>query len=72
MEYEGKLLANHIMSDQKSLFVVTNELFYFLQAIFCPEHIIPQKTITDRSFLQGWYFLTKQCDVTTVGWIGFV
>ena len=27
-----------IKSDQKSLFTVTNILFYFLYVILCPEH----------------------------------
>ena len=35
---------------KKSLFTVTNVLFYFLHAILCPEHTIPLKTIIDRSF----------------------
>ena len=54
---------------KKSLFTITNVLFYFLHAILCPEHTIPLKTIIDRSFrncCQGWSFLMKHCDVTTV------
>ena len=35
---------------KKSLFTVTNVLFYFLHAILCPEHTIPLKAIIDRSF----------------------
>ena len=47
--HEWKSLANHIWSDQKkSLFIVTNVLFYFLHAILCPET----------------QFLWKQSDVT--------
>ena len=45
---------------QKSLFMVTNVLFYFLHAILCPEHTILLKTIIDRSFRncrQGRSFL---------------
>ena len=54
---------------QKSLFTVTNVLFYFLHAILCPEHTILIKTIIDRSFRncrQGRSFLIYHCDVTTV------
>ena len=46
---------------QKSLFTVTNVLFYFLHAILCPEHTILVKTIIARSFRncrQGRSFLT--------------
>ena len=35
---------------EKSLFTVMNVLFYFLDAILCPEHIIPLKTI-----VYGWF-----------------
>ena len=35
---------------EKSLFMVTNVLFYFLLAIIYPEHTIPLKTIIDRWF----------------------
>ena len=35
---------------KRSLFMVTNVLFYFLHAILCFEHTIPLKTIIDRSF----------------------
>ena len=35
---------------KKSLFPVTNVLFYFLRVILCPEHMIPLKSIIDRSF----------------------
>ena len=34
--HEWKLLANRITSDPKSLFTVTNVLFYFLHVILCP------------------------------------
>ena len=34
---------------KKSLFTVTNVLFYFLHAIYL-EHIVPLQTIVDRSF----------------------
>ena len=40
---EWKALANHITSDKKSLFTVTNVLFYFLHVILCPEHTIALK-----------------------------
>ena len=54
---------------KKSLFTVTNVLFYFLHAISCHQHTNPLRTITERSFrhcCQGWPFLTEHCDVTTV------
>ena len=54
---------------QKSLFTVTNVLFYFLLAILCIEHTIPLITVIDRWFHRcryGQYFLTQHCDVTTV------
>ena len=35
---------------QKSLFTVTNELFYFLHAIWCPEHTIPLKQLSIDDF----------------------
>ena len=35
---------------QKSLFMLTNVLFYFLHAILCPEQTILLKTTIDRSF----------------------
>ena len=44
----------------KSLFTVTNVLFYFLHVILCPEHTVLLKTIIDRSFRncrQGRSFL---------------
>ena len=31
---------------QKSLFTVTNVLFYFLHAIWCPQHTIPLKQLS--------------------------
>ena len=52
---------------KKSLFTVTNVKFNFVQAILCPGHTIPPKTIIDRSFrhcCQGGSFLTWHCDVT--------
>ena len=36
---------------KKSLFTVTNVLFYFLHAILYLEHTVPLQTIIDRSFL---------------------
>ena len=36
--HEWKYLANHLTSDQKSLFTATNVLFYFLHAILYLEH----------------------------------
>ena len=35
---------------KKSLFTVTNVLFYFLHAILCHEHTNPLRTIIERSF----------------------
>ena len=46
---------------QNSIFTVTNVFFFNLHAVFCPEHTIPLKTITDRPFRnchQGRYILT--------------
>ena len=54
---------------KKSLFTVTNVLFYFLHAILCREHTNPLRTIIERSFrhcCQGRPFLTEHCDVTTI------
>ena len=53
----------------KSLFTVTNVLFYFLHAVLCPEDTIPLKRIIDNWFRHcrwGRSFLTYYCDVTTV------
>ena len=36
---------------EKSLFTVTNVLFYFLLSIFYLEHTVPLQTMIDRSFL---------------------
>ena len=66
---EWKSLPNRLTSDKKSLFTVTNVLFYFLHAILCHEHTNPLKIIIERSFrhcCQGWHFLTQHCDVTTI------
>ena len=54
---------------KKSLFTVTNVLFYFLHAILCHEHTNQLRTIIKRSFrhcCQGRPFLTEHCDVTTI------
>ena len=54
---------------KKSLFTVTNVLFYFLHAISCHEHTDPLRTIFERSFrhcCQARPFLTQHCDVTTI------
>ena len=42
----------HIASrmTQKSLFMVTKVLFYFLHAIWCPEHTIPLKQLSISDF----------------------
>ena len=53
---------------KRSLFTVTNVLFYFLHAILSHEHTNPLRTIIERSFrhcCQGRHFLTEHCDVTT-------
>ena len=39
--HEWKSLPNRLTSDKKSLFTVTNVLFYFLHAILCHEHTNP-------------------------------
>ena len=65
---------------QKSLFTVTNVLFYFLHAIFCPEHTIPLKKIIDSWFRhcrQGWSLsiVTSPqliCDITRMWGTGIV
>ena len=67
--HEWKSLAKHLTSDQKSLFTVTNVLFYFFHAILYLEHTVPLQTIIDRPFRhcrQGRSFLTWHCDVITV------
>ena len=67
--HEWKLLANRITSDPKSLFTVTNVLFYFLHAIWCPEHTIPLKQLSIAEFAivaKDVFFLIQYCDVTTV------
>ena len=67
--HEWKSLAKHLMSDQKSLFMVTNVLFYFLHAILYLEHTVLLQTIIDHPFrhcCQGPSFLTWHCDVITV------
>ena len=52
--HERRSSANHITTDQKSLFTVNNVLFYFLQAIFCSEHTIPPKKHNHRSLISPW------------------
>ena len=39
-----------LLVTQKSLFTVTNVLFYFLHAIWCPEHSIPPKQLSIAGF----------------------
>ena len=59
--HDWKSLANHLTSDQKSLFTITNVLFYFLHAILFLEHTISLQTIIDRSLRHCRYgrsFLT--------------
>ena len=54
---------------KKSIFMVANVLFYFLQAILCHERTNPLRTVIERSFrhcCQGRPFLTEHCDVTTI------
>ena len=67
--HEWKSLPNRLTSDKKSLFTVTNVLFYFLHAILCHEHTNTLRTIIERSFrhcCQWRPFLTEHCDVTTI------
>ena len=62
-------LPNRLTLTKKSLFTVTNVLFYFLHAILCHEHTNPLRTIIDRSFrhcCHGRPFLIEHCDVTTI------
>ena len=69
LSHEWKSLPNRLTSDKKSLFTVTNVLFYFLHAILCHKHTNPLRNIIERSFrycCQGWPFLTEHCDVTTI------
>ena len=59
---------------QKSLFTVTNVLFYFLHAIWCPEHTIPLKQLSIADFAivakdgPFWFSIVTSpqliCDVT--------
>ena len=67
--HELKSLPNRLTSDKKSLFTVTNVLFYFLHAILCHEHTNSLRTIIERSFSHCCHrrpFLTEHCDVTTI------
>ena len=48
--HEWKSLANRITGDPKSLIMVTNELFYFLQAILCPGHTFRWKQLSIADF----------------------
>ena len=69
LRHSWKSLPNRLTSDKKSLFTVTNVLFYFLYAILCHEHTNRLRTIIERSFrhcCQGRPFLTEHCDVTTI------
>ena len=54
---------------KKSLFTVTNVLFYFLHAILYHEHTNLLRTIIEPSFrhcCQGRPFLNEHCDVTII------
>ena len=76
--HEWKLSANRITSDPKSLFMVTNVLFYFLHAILYPwTHKIADFAIVARDGLFWFNIVTSlvvlwrhtnagywQCDVT--------
>ena len=42
------LIASRVT--QKSLFAVTNVLYYFLHAFLCPEHIIPLEKLSIADF----------------------
>ena len=58
----------------KSLFTVMNVLFYFLHAIWCPEHSIPRKQLSTADFAVVardslfWFSIVTSpqliCDVT--------
>ena len=75
--HEWKSLANHLTSDQKSLFTVKNVLFYFLHAILYLEHTVPLQTIIGRSFRHcSWLDIVTSsqliCDVTGMRGTGIV
>ena len=67
---------------QKSLFMVTDVLFYFLHAIWCPEHPIPLKQLSIADFAivakDGlfWFSIVTSpqliCDVTRMYDTGIV
>ena len=74
-------LAKHLTSDQKSLFTVTNVLFYFLHAILYLEHTVPLQTIIAHFAIvvrDGLFWLdivtSSQliCDVTRTRGTGIV
>ena len=54
--HEWKSLPNRLTSDKKSLFTVTNVLFYFLHAILCHEHTNPQSSARFAIVAKGGLF----------------
>ena len=66
--------SQHFIIQVKSLFTVTSVLFYFLHAIWCPEHAIPLKQLLIPDFAivaNGslfWFSIVTSpqliCDVT--------
>ena len=69
-----KIGKSHHEWPQKSLFPVTDVLFYFLHAIWCPEQTIPQKQLSIVDFaivakdILFWFSIVTSpqlmCDVT--------
>ena len=68
--HEWKSLPNHIMSDKKSVFTVTQISSYFLRLSYALiQHTNPPKnhSLLNPPFSpKGWSFQTSHCDVTTV------
>ena len=67
--FGNEIIAESTQEWQKSLFTVTNVLFYFSHAILCDEHTNPLRTTIERSFrhcCKGRPFLTEYCDVITI------
>ena len=75
-------IASGVTPNNRYLSIVMNVLFYFLQAILCPEHTVPLKAIIDRSFRHChrgrffWLSIVSSpqliCDVTLTRATGIV
>ena len=81
LRHSWKSLSNRLTIDKKSLFTVTNVLFYFLHAILCHEHANPLKTIIERFAIVAkggifWLSIVTSpqliCDVTRTRETGIV